>query len=94
MGTHNLLQGGRNHAFIIVRLAGQTSGQRPARQRCKRTFTAEFWVSGHQYDHQKAPKKREGHAVDAKQPISLDVRRQEKTVMPTPHTPGCRVRVV
>ena len=32
--------------------------------------------------------------MGAKQPISLDVRGQEKTVMPAPHAPSCRVRVV
>ena len=59
-----------------------------------RTFTAEFWVLGHQYDHEKASAERQGHAVSVKQPISLDVRRQEETVVPAPHAPSCRLRVV
>ena len=75
-------------------LAKASTCLRPARQRSVRTFTAEFWVSGHQYDRNMAPAEREGIAVGVNQSISLDVRGQEKTVRPAPHAPGCRVRVV
>ena len=75
-------------------LASASARQRPARQRSVRTFTAEFWVSGHQYDRNMAPAEREGNAVGVNQSISLDVRGQEKTVKPAPHAPGCRVFVV
>ena len=75
-------------------LAKASTCLRPARQRSVRTFTAEFWVSGHQYDRNMAPAEREGIAVGVNQSISLDVRGQEKTVKPAPHAPGCRVFVV
>ena len=75
-------------------LSSASASLRPARQRSVRTFTAEFWVSGHQYDRNMAPAEREGIAAGVNQSISLDVRGQEKTVKPAPHAPGCRVRVV
>ena len=88
----------RQEPFYFVgnrkQLAIASGCLRPARQRSVRTFTAEFWVSGHQHDRNMAPAEREGHAVGVKQSISLDVRGQEKTVKPAPHAPGCRVRVV
>ena len=73
--------------FVIMR------GRVP-QQRSVRTFTAELRVSGHQYDHEKASAERQGHAASAKKPTSLDMCRQEETVMPAPHAPSCRLRVV